>query len=74
MFYGTFIWPKIIMDEITDNVGGLSLNAKEWRPGKGYGATTETGRLSSDESAGSGVGWNNDAISGASSWGGKSSV
>ena len=62
------------MDEITDNVGGLSLNAKEWRPGKGYAVTTETGRPSSNVSAGSGVGWNNAAVSGVSSWGGKSSV
>ena len=27
------------MDEIVDNVGGLSLNAKEWRPGGGQGIT-----------------------------------
>ena len=27
------------MDEITDNVGGLSLNAKEWKPGQGFAPT-----------------------------------
>ncbi len=57
------------MDEIlTDNVGGLSLNAKEWRPGKGYAVTT------GDENAGSRVGSNNATVSGVSFWGGKSSV
>ena len=46
------------MDEITDNVGGLSLSAKEWRPGKGFASTTETGRQSSGDSARSGADWN----------------
>lgn len=29
------------MDEITDHVGGLSLNAKEWRPGQGFAPTSK---------------------------------
>lgn len=65
------------MDEIiADNVGGLSLNAKEWRPGKGFAVTTETRRPSSGDSAsvGSGVGWKNAAVLDISSWGGKSFI
>ncbi|KAL7543054.1 hypothetical protein ACHAXR_012346 [Thalassiosira sp. AJA248-18] len=72
------------MDEITDNVGGLSLAAKEWRPGQGFAptprASSETSvtagaarqiSAGSAESAGSpGGAWKNDAVDGrSSSWG-----
>jgi len=70
------------MDEITDNVGGLSLSAKEWRPGEGFAATpgassapsgaataaAAEGQVTagSAESKGSGESCNN--VSGQSSW------
>lgn len=39
------------MDEITDNVGGLSLQAKEWKPGQGFAPTPKNNILSSTSSA-----------------------
>ncbi len=60
------------MDEITDDVGGLTLNVKEWRPRKGFVATLETRRPSSGYSARSGACLNNALVSCVSSRGGKS--
>ena len=75
------------MDEITDNVGGLSLQAKEWKPGQGFAPTpknnnilsssssafTSTSRQVSAGSVGSGGGGsaNVSGLVGQSSWGGK---
>mmetsp|Transcript_24658 Transcript_24658/g.53192 ORF Transcript_24658/g.53192 Transcript_24658/m.53192 type:complete len:553 (-) Transcript_24658:406-2064(-) len=71
------------MDEITDDVGGLSMTAKEWRPGQGFAPTPNASspsssgssaaaanatRQSSAGSAGSGGAWKNTG-SGQSSWG-----
>ena len=70
------------MDEITDNVGGLSLNAKEWKPGQGFAPTpkgasafsspTRKGTAVRRAESGGGGGWNNAAaVPGQSSWGGE---
>ena len=66
------------MDEITDNVGGLSLQAKEWKPGQGFAPTpknnnilsssssafTSTSRQVSAGSVGSGGGGSTNNVSG----------
>mmetsp|Transcript_12714 Transcript_12714/g.27447 ORF Transcript_12714/g.27447 Transcript_12714/m.27447 type:complete len:583 (+) Transcript_12714:145-1893(+) len=46
------------MDEITDTVGGLSLNAKEWRPGQGLSTTpkAKASATSSGTAAAAGMG------------------
>ena len=73
------------MDEITDNVGGLNLTAKEWRPGQGFApprsssapsATMEARRQTSAGSESGSIGaWKNETTAAtggrATSWGGE---